>query len=78
MPPDEPAARRSPRASSGPEHCAVPDCSGEAVRSLSIAEAKKGLPNLPDSGHRAHLCREHYRTWKKATKKDRELQRLGW
>lgn len=24
------------------------------------------------------LCKEHYREFKKATKKDRDLERLGW
>ncbi len=76
--PEGSAARRSPRAREGPQNCSVPDCSAEAVRSLALAEAKKAFSSLPDSERRAHLCREHYRAWKKATKKDRDLKRLGW
>ncbi len=61
-----------------PEPCAVRGCGAESVRHLSLTEAKKGLPDLPDAGRRAPLCREHYKQWKKATKEDRKLQRLGW
>ena len=25
-----------------------------------------------------HLCKNHYKEYKKATKADRELQKLGW
>lgn len=75
--PEENAARRSPRAAAAPARCSVPACEGEAVRSIALAEAKKAFESLPDKDRRAHLCREHYRAWKKATKKDRELQRLG-
>lgn len=74
--PPGPAARRSPRAGAGAEPCSVPGCSAESVRSLSVQEARKAISSVPE-GRRAHLCREHYRVWKKATKKDRELQRLG-
>ncbi len=60
------------------ETCAVRGCGAEAVRHLSLTEAKKGLPDLPDAGRRAPLCREHYKQWKKSTKEQRKLQRLGW
>jgi hypothetical protein len=73
-----PAPRRSPRAAAAAPHCSVADCQVEAVRSIALGEARKAFPSLPEGERRAHLCREHYRAWKKATKKDRELQRLGW
>jgi hypothetical protein len=68
--------RSNPHASSAEPPCSVPGCGAESVRSLAVAEARKAFASIPD-GRRAHLCREHYRGWKKATKKDRELQRLG-
>jgi hypothetical protein len=60
------------------ETCLVAGCGGAAVRRLSLAEARKGFPDLPEKGRRAPLCREHYRAWKKATKDERKLDRLGW
>ncbi len=61
-----------------PEPCAVRGCGEPSVRHLSLTEAKKGLPDLPEQGRRAPLCREHYKQWKKATREERKLQRLGW
>ncbi|MFI5414823.1 MAG: hypothetical protein ACHQ16_04050 [Candidatus Lutacidiplasmatales archaeon] len=59
------------------EGCIVPDCSQEVVRHLALAEARRAFENLPEKGRSAPLCREHYKQWKKATKKDRTLERLG-
>jgi hypothetical protein len=47
------------------------------VRSLAIGEARKVFPTLPDA-RRAHLCRTHYKEWKKGTRKERELERASW
>jgi hypothetical protein len=58
--------------------CLVPGCGGPAVRRLALAEARRAFSDLPEEGRRAPLCREHYRTWKKATKERRKLDRLGW
>jgi len=47
---------------------------------VALEKAKEALPGKSmnaDFG-RVHLCHEHYRTFRKATKKDRELDRLGW
>ena len=60
-----------------PELCLVPGCSGEAIRHLTLTEARRAFSNLPEKGRRAPLCREHYRAWKKATKESRKLDRLG-
>ena len=60
------------------ENCAVPGCGAEAARRLSLAEARKVFQSLPEKGHRAPLCRDHYKEWKKATKTDRKLDRLTW
>lgn len=77
-PSSDASPRKSPRAAEAAVRCGVPDCTEDAVRSLALAEAKKAFSSLPDGERRVHLCREHYRAWKKSTKKDRELQRLGW
>jgi hypothetical protein len=60
------------------ESCLVPGCGGVAVRHLALAEARKAFSNLPEKGRRAPLCRDHYREWKKATKKARQLERAAW
>jgi len=60
-----------------PEPCVVRGCGAEAVRRLSLAEARQAFDDLPESGRRAPLCREHYRAWKKATKERRTLDRLA-
>jgi hypothetical protein len=58
--------------------CMVPGCGAPSARRLSLAEARKGFPQLPEKGRRAPLCRDHYREWKKTTKAARKLDRLGW
>jgi len=60
------------------ESCLVPGCGAPAVRRLALPEARKAFSNLPEKGRRAPLCRDHYREWKKATKKARQLERVGW
>lgn len=59
------------------DQCGVPGCTEPAHRHLALAEAKKGLPELPEKGRRIGLCRTHYKAWKKATKESRTLSRLG-
>jgi hypothetical protein len=57
--------------------CIVPGCGGAAVRHLALAEARRAFEDLPEKGRHAPLCREHYRLWKKATREQRQLDRLG-
>jgi len=68
------------QASSGEEAepCLVPGCGAPAVRHLSLTEARKVFSGLPEKGRRAPLCRDHYREWKKSTKKARQLERATW
>jgi hypothetical protein len=58
--------------------CAIPGCGGPAIRSLARSEVRKAFPKLSEEGRRAPLCKAHYKEWKKATKEERELQRLAW
>ena len=68
-----------PRPAEAPTaRCAIDGCSAEAVRSLARVEVRKAFPLLAEAGRRAALCRELYKEYKKATRKDRELERLGW
>jgi hypothetical protein len=54
--------------------CSVSGCSREAVRSLS-AEKVKSAGLKVGNDKRAYLCREHYKEYKKKTKKDKQLEK---
>jgi len=59
--------------------CGIQGCSEMADRSISAKRLEKAEMNISESvGKRAHLCKKHYREFKKKTKKDRELESLGW
>jgi hypothetical protein len=61
------------------EMCDVDGCRSEAVRSISSKKVENaGLKLSPDIRGNAHLCHEHYKEFKKRTKKDRTYDRLGW
>lgn len=53
--------------------CSVSGCEEEAVRSLSVSRAKAA--GLEVEGRRAYLCKEHYRTFKKGSRKERRIER---
>lgn len=59
--------------------CDIEGCDAEGVRSISgkkVDKAGMQLSGSPDKN--AHLCKSHYREFKKKTKSDRTLDRLGW
>ncbi len=60
-------------------NCSVHDCEEPRKRSVSAKKVTKALPDLKFTaeGGRAHLCKTHNKEFKKATKKERELNRLG-
>ena len=62
------------------ETCMVSGCKEIAVRSISAEKLKKGLSgvSLKTDSRRAHICKKHYRQFRKKTKGERELERLGW
>ncbi len=60
------------------DRCEIDGCEEEAIRSLARSEVRKAFPNLSEEGRRAALCRTHYKQYKKATRGERELDRLGW
>ena len=62
--------------------CSVEGCERPAVRSISRARWDQAGLNLrlkDDRADRVYLCQEHYREFKKATKKLKRLEkwRLG-
>ncbi len=60
--------------------CDVFDCSEYAKRSLSFKKVQDALPKLKfnNTGKKVHLCKEHYKQFKKATKEKRKIDTLTW
>ena len=54
--------------------CTVSGCGKEAVRSIS-ADKVKAAGLKVGSEKRAYLCKDHYKEFKKKTKKDKQLER---
>lgn len=54
--------------------CNVSGCSREAVRSLS-AEKVKAAGLKVTNERRAYLCKEHYKEYKKKTRKDKQIEK---
>jgi hypothetical protein len=54
--------------------CDAAGCDKEAERSINMKQLSKSSIKLKDSEVRsAHLCKDHYKTYKKETKTSREL-----
>lgn len=53
--------------------CSVADCGKDAVRSVSIDDAKAA--GLDVEGRRAYLCREHYKVVKKWRRKEQRIKK---
>lgn len=70
----------SPRREKEAETCEISGCDEEAVRSIPSGKLKSALPDVSIEKERGRMriCKKHYREYKKATKEDRELHRLGW
>lgn len=63
----------------GVRMCDVAGCSKEAERSVSPKKMKGTSISLKNKDSKtAHLCKEHYASFKKETKTDRKLERLGY
>ena len=73
-------ARLAPPKDKGSETCMVSGCKEDAARSISADKLKKALSgvSLKTDSRRVHICKTHYRQFRKKTKGERELERLGW
>jgi hypothetical protein len=54
--------------------CSVSGCGQEAVRSLSAEKVRSAGFNVGSSERRAYLCKNHYKEYKKKTKKEKTLE----
>ena len=62
---------------SAEETCDVAGCSNPAERSFNIKQVAKSNLSLKSSDLRqVHLCKEHYKEFKKQTKTSRELDQV--
>jgi len=55
--------------------CSISGCSKETVRSLSADKVRQAGLKVGSSEKRAYLCKEHYKEYKKKTKKDKQLEK---
>jgi hypothetical protein len=53
--------------------CSVVNCDVEAVRSVNGSKAKSA--GLDVDGRKAYLCKDHYKDFKKGSKKDRQIEK---
>ena len=58
--------------------CVVKGCSNPAERSLSRAQFGRSGLSVASEGRRVYLCRDHYKDWKKTSKKEKSLERARW
>lgn len=59
------------------EKCDVAGCENAAERSINIKQAARSNLKMKTEGLRSvHLCKEHYKDYKKQTKQDRELDQV--
>jgi len=54
--------------------CSVDGCDREAIRSLPVERVEEAGLKVKGT-RRVYLCREHYKEYKKATKKEKTLER---
>ena len=63
---------------SSSESCHVSGCDSEVKRSMSRKKVESGSDlKLDGEGKRIGLCKKCYSKYKKVTKEDRKLERLG-
>ncbi|MDD5502137.1 MAG: hypothetical protein PHH26_01595 [Candidatus Thermoplasmatota archaeon] len=62
------------------EKCSVAGCKNEAEHSVPSEKATGALKDvkIEGDGRKVSLCREHYKSYKKATKTDRTVERAYW
>lgn len=74
----EPAERARPGARV--DACGIEGCKEAAKRHISYGKVSAALKDerIAARGRSVGLCRNHWRDFKKATKEERELDRVGW
>jgi hypothetical protein len=55
--------------------CSISGCGRDAVRSLSGEKVRSAGLKMSSNERHAYLCKEHYKEFKKQTKKDKQLEK---
>ena len=55
--------------------CSVSGCGREAARSISAEKCRSAGLKVGSGEKRAYICKEHYKEFKKKTKKDKTLEK---
>ena len=55
--------------------CSVSGCKNEAARSISTEKAQSAGLKVGSGEKRVFLCKDHYKEFKKKTKKDKTLEK---
>lgn len=55
--------------------CNVDGCDGDGARSLNTTKVENAGLRVNSAGKKTVLCKAHYKTYKKESKEDRELER---
>ena len=55
--------------------CDVQGCNNEAVRSINNDKAKHAGLRVSSTEKRVYLCHDHYKEFKKKTKKDKTVEK---
>ncbi|MCX6650814.1 MAG: hypothetical protein NT131_04050 [Methanomassiliicoccales archaeon] len=61
----------------GNKPCDVKGCEAEAERSISGDAADDAGLKVAEGLKRVHLCKQHYKEYKKLSKNGREIETLG-
>ena len=57
------------------QKCNVSGCNQEAARSISADKVRAAGLSVGSKESRAYICKEHYKEYKKKTKKDKTLDK---
>ena len=72
--------RKSKTSNRDEQKCGISGCDEDALRSLPTKKVTEAVPEIKIStdARRVHLCKKHYKVYKKATKQQRKLDTLNW
>jgi hypothetical protein len=57
------------------QKCNVSGCGNESARSLSVDKVRAAGLKIGGAEKRAYLCKDHYKEYKKGSKKDKQLDK---
>jgi len=75
---EEPQSLRKSKPAEEEVKCGISGCKEAVARSVPVKKAKAVFYGLDPSKRRIHLCKTHYKEFKKKTKGDRDAERWGW